>query len=138
MGSQYRSAMGKPVDMAAIRTKNENVRAIGNMRVNARGDIIDNHNQVVEPVSQRVNRVYTKTTSAARPPVADVSQPVAETVSTSPIRRVEPVAPIQPTSPSKIEPVTDLFEELSQAEMELDNESEFEMPPLAETKTKKK
>ena len=128
--------MGKPVDMAAIRTKNENVRAIGNMKVNSRGDIIDNHNKIVEPASQRVNRVYTKTTSAApKVPVADVELPVGgQPVSTSPIRQVEPTAPTS----TKIEPVADLFEELSEAEMELDNDAEFEMPPAVETKSKKK
>lgn len=132
MASSYKSAMGKPVDMAAIRTKNENVRAIGNMKVNSRGDIIDNHNQVVQPASQRVNQVYTKTT-AAKTPVADVEQsPV-----TSTIRRVEPVAPVQPVVPTKLDPVVDLFEELSEAEMELDNDPEFELPPV-ESKPKKK
>lgn len=139
MASQYRSAMGKPVDMAAIRTQNEKVRAIGNMKVNARGDIIDNHNQVVQPASQRVNRVYTKTT-AAKTPVADVEQPVVEQApATSTIRRVEPVAPVQPVTPAKLDPVVDLFEELSEAEMEfeMDDEDDFEMPP-AESKSKKK
>lgn len=134
MASSYKSAMGKPVDMAAIRTKNENVRAIGNMKVNSRGDIIDNHNQVVQPASQRVNRVYTKAT-AAKTPVADVEQSPA----TSTIRRVEPVAPVQPVVPTKLDPVVDLFEELSEAEMELDNDPEFELPEQVEqSKSKKK
>ncbi len=128
MATSYKSAMGKPVDMAAIRTKNENVRAIGNMKVNSRGDIIDNNNQVVESASQRVNRVYTKTTSAPKTPVADV--PAAQ------VRRVEPVAPVQPAP--KMEPVVDLFEELSQAELELDLDPAFDVPPQVETKSKKK
>jgi hypothetical protein len=126
--ASHKSAMGKPVDMAAIRTKNENIRAIGNMNVNARGDTIDNRNRVVEPASQRVNRVYTKTTNAAvaKTPVADVASTVVE----NPVRQVQPTA-------IKVEPVADLFEELSQAEMELDNDPAFEMPPV-ETKSKKK
>jgi hypothetical protein len=139
MASQYKSAMGKPVDMAAIRTQNEKVRAIGNMKVNARGDIIDNHNQVVQPASQRVNRVYTKTT-AAKTPVADVEQPaVQQAPATSTIRRVEPAAPVQPATPTKLDPVVDLFEELSESEMEfeMDDEVDFEMPPV-ESKPKKK
>ena len=32
----HRSAMGKSVDMATLAAKNENVRAVGNMKVNAR------------------------------------------------------------------------------------------------------
>jgi hypothetical protein len=108
------------------------------MKVNARGDIIDSHNQIVQPASQRVNRVYTKTT-AAKTPVADVEQPVVEQTSVSPIRRVEPVAPVHPVTPTKLEPVVDLFEELSTAEMEfeMDDDVGFEMPPV-ETKPKKK
>jgi hypothetical protein len=140
MTSQYRSAMGKPVDMAAIRTKNENVRAIGNMKVNSRGDIIDSHNQIVQPASQRVNRVYTKTTSA-KTPTADVEQPVVQQApATSTIRRVEPVAPVQPVTPTKLDPVVDLFEELSETEMEfeMDDEVDFEMPPVEQPKSKKK
>ncbi len=39
--SKYRTAMGKTVDMAALTAKNEKVRAVGNMSVNARGDTID-------------------------------------------------------------------------------------------------
>jgi len=129
--ASHKSAMGKPVDMAAIRTKNENVRAIGNMKVNSRGDTIDNRNRVVEPASQRVNRVYTKTTNAsvAKTPVADVASTVVE----KPVPQVRPAEP----TPVKVEPVADLFEELSQAEMELDNDPAFEMPPV-ETKSKKK
>lgn len=128
MATSYKSAMGKPVDMAAIRTKNENVRAIGNMKVNSRGDIIDNNNQVVESASQRVNRVYTKTTSAQKTPVADVQVPQ--------VPKVESAAPVHSTA--KMEPVVDLFEELSQAELELDSDPDFEMPPVTETKSKKK
>jgi hypothetical protein len=136
--SKFISAMGKPVDMAAIRTQNEKVRAIGNMKVNARGDIIDNHNQVVQPASQRVNRVYTKTT-AAKTPVADVEQQVVtEAPDTSTIRRVEPVTPVQPVTPTKLDPVVDLFEELSEAEMEFEMEDEVELPPVEQPKSKKK
>ena len=43
----YRSANGKPVDMGALRLRNENTRAVGNMKVNARGDLVDDHNQVI-------------------------------------------------------------------------------------------
>ena len=36
----YKSSRGKPVDMGALRLKNENERAVGNMKVNARGDAV--------------------------------------------------------------------------------------------------
>jgi hypothetical protein len=57
----YRSAMGKNVDMAALVAKNENVRAVGNHPVNARGDTIDSYGRVVKPVTAKVNQSYNKT-----------------------------------------------------------------------------
>jgi hypothetical protein len=44
----YRTAMGKPVDIGALLLQNETVRAVGNMSVNARGDVIDSRNKVID------------------------------------------------------------------------------------------
>jgi hypothetical protein len=41
----YRTSQGKTVDLGALLLQNENVRAVGNMGVNARGDRIDNKGQ---------------------------------------------------------------------------------------------
>ena len=38
MARSYRTAQGKSVDIEKLRLKNELVPAVGNMRVNARGD----------------------------------------------------------------------------------------------------
>lgn len=54
----YRSAHGKPVDMSALAAKNEKVRAVGNMNVNARGDVIDNNNNVIRDNTKRVKSNY--------------------------------------------------------------------------------
>lgn len=59
--SVYRTALGKQVDMAALAAKNEKTRAVGNMRVNARGDSIDGHGRVVESVTSKVSKQYEKT-----------------------------------------------------------------------------
>lgn len=56
-----RSAMGKSVDMASLIAKNEKVRAVGNMNVNARGDTIDSHGRVIKPVTEKVTNNYSKT-----------------------------------------------------------------------------
>jgi hypothetical protein len=42
----YKSAMGKTVDMGSLLLQNENTRAVGNMGVNARGDLLDSSNTV--------------------------------------------------------------------------------------------
>jgi hypothetical protein len=56
----FRTALGKTVDMSAVVTKNEKVRAVGNMNVNARGDVINNNNEVVNDSTQRVKASYSK------------------------------------------------------------------------------
>jgi len=57
----YRTAQGKTIDMGALRLQNEKVRAVGNMKVNARGDVIDDHGGVVNSKTAQVNRQYNRT-----------------------------------------------------------------------------
>lgn len=58
---QYRTAQGKQLDMAGLIAKNERVRAVGNMKVNARGDTIDATGKVIVPVTQKVGEKYQNT-----------------------------------------------------------------------------
>jgi hypothetical protein len=53
--------MGKMVDMEALASKNEHTRAVGNMPVNARGDIIDGMGKIIKPMTARVNEMYAQT-----------------------------------------------------------------------------
>lgn len=59
--SIYRTAQGKTIDMGALRLKNEKVRAVGNMKVNARGDVIDDKGEVIQSKPNQVNRQYNRT-----------------------------------------------------------------------------
>lgn len=60
--SIYRTAMGKSVDMNALRSKNEKVRAVGNVKnLNARGDTIDSYGKIIKPVTEKVSDRYAKT-----------------------------------------------------------------------------
>jgi len=52
----YRTARGKTVDLGALQIQNEETRAVGNMKVNARGDRIDADGNVVESVSDRAKK----------------------------------------------------------------------------------
>ena len=63
----YRSAQGKIVDMSQLVARNEKVRAVGNMNVNARGDILDSHNRVIKDNTKRVKNNYQKTVNAKAP-----------------------------------------------------------------------
>ena len=79
----YRSSQGKSIDLGALLLQNENVRAVGNMGVNARGDRIDNKGTVVDSKVQQSKRQYNKQIGpqdsipqASRAPVADVVSPI--------------------------------------------------------------
>jgi hypothetical protein len=63
----YRSANGKTVDMGALRLKNEKTRAVGNMKVNSRGDIIDDKNQVIQTRNKQVDKKYQQQTQPSVP-----------------------------------------------------------------------
>jgi hypothetical protein len=63
----YKSAMGKTVDLGALILQNEHVRAVGNMGVNASGDLLDGSNQVINTRNQQVQRQYSKQTSSTNP-----------------------------------------------------------------------
>jgi len=56
----HTSARGRAIDMNALRLKNEHVRAVGNMNVNARGDLIDADNKPIDTRNASVNRQYNK------------------------------------------------------------------------------
>lgn len=77
--SRMKSAIGKEIDMSALASKHEHVRAAGNMGVNARGDIIDSKNQVIMDNNQRIGSVYNKTlVSKMHSVVSDTAQEQTE------------------------------------------------------------
>lgn len=116
----YRSAMGKNVDMGALLAKNENTRAVGNMKVNARGDTIDSQGRIIKPVTAKVNQAYSNT----------VGNKTANAVRGRP-------------APSKqVAPKPEIKEELTPMELELeesfDDDLEIEQIKAEETKKGKK
>ena len=60
MAKMYRSSQGKGIDLGALLLQNENVRAVGNMGVNARGDRIDNKGKSIDSRVQQKKRQYNK------------------------------------------------------------------------------
>jgi hypothetical protein len=65
----YKTARGKTVDFGSMRLQNENVRAVGNMGVNARGDRIDGQGNVIDPKNQQLQRRIQRQTNVADGPV---------------------------------------------------------------------
>lgn len=110
----YRTAQGKKIDMSTLAARNERVRAVGNMSVNARGDTIDSYGRVVVPVTKKVGDKYQRTVSSKAAVLAQ--------------RKIDLMQPIEsePTPETKIDIIED-FEELTMEEQELDDLSEFEV-----------
>ena len=65
----YKTAMGKTVDLGALVLQNEQVRAVGNMGVNAAGDLVDGSNQVINARAKQVQRQYQRQTDNNTDPV---------------------------------------------------------------------
>ena len=69
----YKTAQGRTIDMGAIKLKHETERAVGNMKVNARGDVVDESNHPIERREQQVRRHYAKSNSLDTSPVKPTS-----------------------------------------------------------------
>lgn len=80
---QYRSAMGKTVDMGSLLLQNEGVRAVGNMGVNARGDVINSNNKIIEKKSRQIQRHNRRSTNVSNTPVATSTVAVRKTQETA-------------------------------------------------------
>ena len=76
--SIQRTAMGRAVDMSALVTQNEKTRAVGNMGVNARGDVLDANNQIVKDNTARVKAHYDNTVGSPTKPAVDTGLNFAE------------------------------------------------------------
>ena len=91
----YKTMQGKTVDLDALRKKNELTPAVGNARVNARGDEIGPGGQIVRKKEDIVNDYYTGgakvidevTSNSKKQPVVEEPAPVKTT--TSRAKRVE-------------------------------------------------
>jgi hypothetical protein len=88
---QYRTAQGRLVDLGALQIQNENVRAVGNMPVNARGDLIDSQNRPIDTRNQQVARQYKKQVGNVQDAPVFSSRQRTE-VQQPPVQQVEPVS----------------------------------------------
>jgi hypothetical protein len=104
----YKTARGKTVDLGALILQNENIRAVGNMNVNARGDVVDSSDRVIDAKTNQIRRQNERQTRAgaqtaevhtsnrqARQVAQKTTPVVQETVLDTP---VDPVAIAQPTT----------------------------------------
>ena len=54
----YRTMQGRMVDIEKLRAANESVQAIGNMNVNARGDVLGAGGKIVTPKETIIKKYY--------------------------------------------------------------------------------
>ena len=92
----YRTMQGRMVDIEKLRSANESVRAIGNMNVNARGDVLGHGGQIVKPKETVMKEYYEQpkgrvddTPARARPIPPRKVPPVSRT-QTPPTRQTTP------------------------------------------------
>lgn len=115
----HRTAMGRAVDMASLAAKNEKVRAVGNMNVNARGDVLDSHNRVIQDNTQRVKTNYSGTVNSTQ---ADV--PAHLVPGTPQVHQVHEVKMSKTLAEDVDTEATQLSQEEKEMFDELDNEED--------------
>ena len=79
MGRTYRTMQGKAIDMDKLRSQNELTPAVGNMKVNARGDEIGPGGKIIRTREQIVSSYYESNPKAT--PDADVKPNTPPTTS---------------------------------------------------------
>jgi len=77
MGKVYKTMQGREVDMEKLMAQNELMPAIGNVKVNARGDELGPGGAIIRKREQVVAEYYDKNPKA----IPDVKQPVKTSTS---------------------------------------------------------
>ena len=103
----YRTMQGRMVDIEKLRAANEDVRAVGNMNVNARGDIIGPSGQIVTTKASVMQKYYEQPKGKVddrplkRKPLAD-----RKVVTTPPQPTIQKMTPTQskPDAPTVVTP----------------------------------
>jgi hypothetical protein len=95
--AKYKTALGRTIDMAALAAKNEKTRAVGNMKVNARGDSIDSLGRVTQSVTTKVNSGYAKSVGNRAAKATSQQRAAAD-----PIAKVEEIVEFSPEQPATL------------------------------------
>jgi outer membrane biosynthesis protein TonB len=106
----YRTMQGRMVDIEKLRAANESVQAVGNMNVNARGDVLGANGQVVTPKEQIIKKYYEQpkgmvsdTPSRGKPMPAPKAEPVKTVQKMTPVAsKPAPKKTVAP-QPKKVE-----------------------------------
>ena len=92
----YRTMQGRMVDIEKLRSMNENIRAVGNMNVNARGDILGPGGTISKSKEQVIKEYYEAPKGVvADTPVKKMAIPQNKVVETKVINPVKEPQPIE-------------------------------------------
>jgi len=108
----YRTMQGRMVDIEKLRAANESVQAVGNMNVNAKGDVLGASGQIVTPKEAVIRKYYEQpkgmvsdTPSKGKPMPAPKAEPVKAVQKMTPVASKPAPKTVVATQPKKIEPV---------------------------------
>ena len=123
MGRTYRSMQGRTIDMDELRSKNELMPAVGNYKVNARGDEIGPGGKVTRTREQIMGEYYADNPNATPDPDA---KPAQET-------KKESKPSIPPTETLKIKdtPANEVVEDVEEPAVEAKKTPAMENETLA-------
>jgi len=82
----YRTMQGRMVDIEKLRSSNEGTRAVGNMGVNARGDVVGTSGQIVKTKEQLMKEYY----DAPKTKVNDARVKRANEIQPQPTPQIQP------------------------------------------------
>jgi len=92
----YRTMQGRMVDIEKLRAANENVQAVGNMNVNARGDILGPGGQIATKKETVIKKYYEQprgmvddTPARAKPAPAPKTPPKQTVQTMTPVTKTE-------------------------------------------------
>jgi len=89
----YRTMQGRMVDIEKLRAANESVQAVGNMNVNARGDVLGPGGAIVTPKSQVIKKYYEQPKGMVDDtPVRGKPAPAPKTEPKKTVQKMTPVA----------------------------------------------
>jgi len=74
----YRTSQGKQIDLNKLINQNELTLAVGNKKVNARGDLIGPGGTIIKKNEDTTNGVVIPDQIRAKPPVEMEEQPIVE------------------------------------------------------------
>ena len=86
----YRTMQGRMVDIEKLRAANESVQAVGNMKVNARGDVLGANGQVVTQKAEVIKKYYEQPKGKADEGMSIIKQTPAPQPKAVETKAVEP------------------------------------------------